>query len=169
MKIAITGHRPNKLGGDYSIFFKDYGALKMWIYRELEATLVGCGLKVGNVESLISGMAIGVDMIFATLALRLEIPLIAAVPFKGQESRWNKETQQFYHIILNHPFTTTHILSEGDFAVWKMHRRNEWMVDNCDLLIAVWDGSEGGTGSCVKYAEKKRKKIIYINPKDFDS
>ena len=35
-----------------------------------------------------------------------------------------------------------------------MPTRNEYMVDLADKIIAVWDGSNGGTANCVKYAEK---------------
>lgn len=49
-----------------------------------------------------------------------------------------------------------------------MQKRNEWMVDNCDILIAVWDKSPGGTKNCVDYAESKKKQIIYINPKNYE-
>ena len=46
------------------------------------------------------------------------------------------------------------------------------MVDLADRVIAVWDGSKGGTtffdllcfANCVKYAEKIGKKIIRIEP-----
>lgn len=47
----------------------------------------------------------------------------------------------------------------------KMQKRNEYMVDNSDIVIAVWDGTKGGTYNCVKYAQKLEKKIIQINPK----
>ncbi len=45
-----------------------------------------------------------------------------------------------------------------------MDKRNKWMVDNCDLLIAVWNGTSGGTANCVNYAKSINKQIIIINP-----
>ncbi|WP_188052008.1 hypothetical protein [Azospirillum sp. Sh1] len=33
-----------------------------------------------------------------------------------------------------------------------MNTRNEWMVDHSDRLLALWDGSQGGTANCVRYA-----------------
>ena len=45
-----------------------------------------------------------------------------------------------------------------------MQKRNEYMVDLADRVIAVWDGSKGGTANCVKYAEKVGKEIIRIEP-----
>ena len=47
-----------------------------------------------------------------------------------------------------------------------MQERNEWMVNNCDVLIAVWDGTSGGTANCVKYAESLQLDIRRINPKE---
>jgi len=49
-----------------------------------------------------------------------------------------------------------------------MQKRNEWMVDHSDYVIAVWDGSKGGTGNCVKYAIKQEKEILQLNPKTLE-
>lgn len=42
------------------------------------------------------------------------------------------------------------------------------VVDNCDVLIALWDGKlsrgRGGTAEIVEYAEKRGRPIIKINP-----
>lgn len=38
------------------------------------------------------------------------------------------------------------------------------MVDKSDIVIAIWDGSNSGTGNCVNYAKSKNKKIIKIDP-----
>jgi len=43
--------------------------------------------------------------------------------------------------------------------------RSEWMVQNCDLLVAYWDGSDGGTGNCVKYAKSVGRDVAIVNPK----
>ena len=36
------------------------------------------------------------------------------------------------------------------------------MVDNCTHVLAMWDGSEGGTANCVKYAQAVNKPIINL-------
>lgn len=60
------------------------------------------------------------------------------------------------------------IVSYGNYAAWKMQKRNEHMIDrlsnNNDFLIAVWDGSSGGTANCIKYAKNMNKNIIHIDP-----
>ena len=45
----------------------------------------------------------------------------------------------------------------GKFAPLK---RNEEMVDLCDMALIVWDGHSNGTKYTLNYAEKKGKKVI---------
>jgi uncharacterized phage-like protein YoqJ len=45
-----------------------------------------------------------------------------------------------------------------------MQARNEWMVDNSNAMIAVWDGSPGGTANTVKYAQAKERPVLVIDP-----
>jgi uncharacterized phage-like protein YoqJ len=44
------------------------------------------------------------------------------------------------------------LVSPGGYAAHKMHVRNKWMVNKCNKVLALWDGSKGGTGNCVSYA-----------------
>lgn len=55
-------------------------------------------------------------------------------------------------------------VSEERYTHWCMNKRNEWMVDNSDLVIAVWDGTKGGTANCVRYAVKQGKEITKLEP-----
>ena len=78
---------------------------------------------------------------------------------------WSEEAKKLYHKILDRAWKITYV-SKEPYAAWLMQKRNEYMVDNCDLLIAVWDGTSGGTANCVKYAKATNKHIIFINPKN---
>ena len=49
-----------------------------------------------------------------------------------------------------------------------MDKRNRYMVDQADVLIAVWDGSPSGTGKTVRYAHQQGKPVIIINPVSLD-
>ena len=46
-----------------------------------------------------------------------------------------------------------------------MHKRNRYMVDQADFIIAVWDGRPRGTGRTVQYAQRQGKPVTIINPK----
>lgn len=91
----------------------------------------------------------------------LGIPITAAVPFAGQESQWPAASQKLYRDLLAKA-ARVEVVSSGGYAASKMQRRNEWMVDHCDRLLAVWDGTPGGTANCIGYALAKRKPITYI-------
>ena len=50
-----------------------------------------------------------------------------------------------------------------------MLKRNDYLVDNANILLAVYDGSKtGGTAYTVKRATAKDIDIIVINPLDFE-
>lgn len=153
MIVAFTGHRPNKLGG-YNLPNPIY----IKVCQQIDATL-----RELKPEKIISGMALGIDQWAANIACKLNIPFIAAIPFANQDRVWIEESKRAYHALLNKAVEQV-IVCEGGYSAYKMQIRNEWMVDRCDKLIAVWDGTEGGTGNCVKYAQSKNKDIIYINP-----
>jgi uncharacterized phage-like protein YoqJ len=152
--VAVTGHRPNKLWGyDYS--HPAWLSLK----EVLKKKLTECGATVA-----ISGMALGVDTVFALAALELQIPVVAAIPCRDQERLWPEQSKRLYREILANPLVKTHLVTDAPYSAELMQKRNEWMVDHCDLLVAVWDGSPGGTANCVAYAKKIGRKIDHIQP-----
>lgn len=153
MVIAGTGHRPDKLGG-----YTNQVHLNLVEVAET-------ALKQISVTSVISGMAMGWDMALAQAAINLGIPLIAAVPFKGQEQAWFEKTQKYYKYLLSKASEVV-IVSEGDYSNAKMQIRNEWMVDNCDLIFSMYNGdTSGGTYNCIEYAKKKEKTNINLYTK----
>lgn len=152
--VAFTGHRPSKLKCGYNTSGKEYDIIKQNIKRELN---------ILKPEYCISGMALGIDSIAAEACIELDIPFIAAIPFEGQEKVWPKASQDRYHELLSKA-ESKHVVCEGGYVAWKLQKRNEWMVDKCNLLLAYWDGSNGGTANCVRYAESKNKLITIIDP-----
>jgi len=151
--VAFTGHRPNKLGG-YDTPNPTYNWVCWCLEEELEKL---------KPEKAISGMALGVDQWAAKICVKLGIPFIAAVPFKGQESQWPLKSQKTYHNLLAKAAEVV-IVCSGGYDPGKMQKRNAWMVDHCDVLVAVWDGTPGGTANCVRYAESAGRKIVRILP-----
>ena len=45
-----------------------------------------------------------------------------------------------------------------------MKKRNRYMVDQADVLLAVWDGTPSGTGSTVQYAKTQGKAVWILAP-----
>lgn len=150
MIVSVTGHRPDKLGGyaNPEAEMKLYDIAIDWLYAN-------------KPEKVITGMALGWDQIIARAATVCDIPFTAAIPFKGQETMWPVASQKYYNKLLGYASEII-IVSPGAYTSRKMHIRNEWMVDNSDMVLAMWNGSPGGTGSCIKYAQKQSKPIINL-------
>lgn len=155
MKIAITGHRPNKLGNDYD--------LSSDLIKRIKAELQFIIDKYKPAQ-LISGMALGIDTLWAKLAIENNIPLLAALPCQNQDKMWPQKSKLIYKDLLDNSLTTSHLVTDCEYNSKCMQDRNIYMVDNCDLLIAVWDGTSGGTGNCVRYANTVGKQMIILNP-----
>lgn len=165
--VAATGHRPSKLSGGWDAYGKwgePVKAYEVVILGELQKLLE----ERGNLH-LISGLALGWDSIFLRAGLRFQerlgveaITLEGAAPCTHQDSRWSPKDKRRYSYFLEklsrggNRFT---YVSPHDFS-WEhgnqMQARNEYMVDKCDLLIACFDGSPGGTKRAIDYALKKR-------------
>lgn len=157
MRIAFTGHRPNKLDGynDRCGDFEDF---------RVRAALLAELQRLAPTHA-ISGMAQGVDQIAALCCLNLGIPFTAAIPFVGQELVWPKRAQLLYRVILAMTPHKHVVCGPEVDTVAALGLRNEWMVDNADHLLAVWDGSRGGTANCVKYAKIMRVPTTIIHPR----
>ncbi|MFE4029233.1 SLOG family protein [Priestia sp. YIM B13551] len=163
-RIALTGHRPKDIGG-----YDFMSPINLTIAMKLREYLLS-HLKQGKRIIAISGMALGADQIFAKVALKLKnqgfsVALEAAIPFFGQERLWPEESQKVWNEITDQADFTTYTSTEKNYKPYLMQRRNEYLVDTCDELIAVYNGSgKGGTANCVAYAERKGKSIKRINP-----
>jgi uncharacterized phage-like protein YoqJ len=144
---SITGHRPEGIPLNFPIVTELRRA-----YDELGVTHV------------IQGMAAGVDLTSAYAAWLSQIPYTCAKPWSGHEPR--VADRELYRKVIEHAAEVVNVQTYDKYpGAWVYQVRNEWMVDHAQLVIAVWDGSAGGTGNCVKYALKQKKHIYRINPK----
>lgn len=158
MKMCVTGHRPNKLYG-YDLTDDRWIALK----EKFKQILID-----DNCNEAITGMALGVDTMFAYAVLELkesgyDIKLHCAVPCRNFSGKWNKYHKAMYRHILGLA-DTIKLVSDEEYKPYLMQKRNEYMVNYSDKVIAVWDGSKSGTKNCIDYANKVGKDIIFVQP-----
>jgi len=146
MLVGITGHRPEK------IFFRD------WVIDELVDAY-----RVTNASMIYQGMASGVDLWAAREAFYARIPYVCVRPWAGHRPRIDdridyekalKHAHEVFNVSPLHEYTGPHLYT----------KRNEYIVDRVDVMIAVWDGSRSGTGNCVEYANDQGLPIFQINP-----
>lgn len=124
-----------------------------------------------GVTHFISGMAIGVDMYAAEIVLGLKasypgITLESAIPCESQAAKWSEALRDRYFDIASKCDKET--LIQTHYSPDCMDKRNRYMVDHADVLIAVWDGSPSGTGKTVRYAHQQGKSVTVIDPVSLD-
>lgn len=163
MKVAVSGHRPPGIGG-----YETPNPTEQWVRATINKTLASLVERQGAITG-ITGMALGVDLIYAEECHRLGIPFIAALPFKGQENRWPDRSQILYRTMLKAAAEVV-IVDElpeyhSDQFAKKMILRNVWMVDQAEMVIAVWNGTGGGTAHAVETARRKHRKTILLDPR----
>ena len=107
------------------------------------------------------------DMFAAEAVLELKekypwIILEMVSPFDAQAGRWNDE----YRMRHDRLFASADIVTATGHEYTKscMFRRNRYMVDNADLLLASYDGQPGGTAMTCEYAREIGLPIRLIMP-----
>lgn len=169
---GVTGNRPQKLP---FIKFGDFDDINFMEYIESLYYQVGEKIKQGN-NYFISGGALGVDQDFAEAVLdyregRLgeprDIELEIAVPCDNQTRGWSEKDKQRYAEILKN---ANHVVQTGkQYTFDCMQKRNEYIVDKADCMLAFWNGEEkGGTWNTIQYAKKKNKPIEITLLKDLE-
>ena len=148
MNCAFTGHRN----------FDYYNEIRS-LERAIESAII-----YDDVDTFYNGMARGFDLAAAQTVIQLKrrykIKLIACVPFYGQKETLNAFDRKIYEEVLEH--CNEIIVLSQDYYPGCMYKRNRYMVNNCDMVIAYYRGKRGGTQYTVKYAEEQGKKIVYI-------
>lgn len=153
LRIAATGHRPPRLGLDYTP--KSNLLLKQFACLCLEAVT-----EKYVIEQVIVGGAQGWDTAVAEAALEFNVPFVLAVPFEGQESKWPAAAQKRYNLLRQKAMETL-IVCPGGYAAWKFITRDHAMVDRAKQgthgqLLALYDGvAKGGTYETVEYANSR--------------
>lgn len=161
MVIGVTGHRPSRMPHSYGYDYNN----KQWM--ELKNKFKKLLVEFSCTEA-VTGMALGVDTVFALAVLELkeegvDIKLHCAVPCLNHPNKWPEESKKTYAYILAKS-DVIKIVTEEEYKPHLMQVRNEYIVDLSDIMIAVWDGSKSGTGNCVEYALKQKKKVYRICP-----
>lgn len=159
---AFTGHRPQKLPFGFNEADERCTALKDILRKQIIRLI-----EEEKVTHFISGMALGVDMYAAEIVLDLKktypcITLESAIPCETQANKWNTAMRERYYEIASQCDKET--MLQTKYTPNCMEKRNRYMVDHADYIIAVWDGKPSGTGNTVKYAQKHEKEIILIDP-----
>lgn len=161
--VCFTGHRPNKLGG-YDMRNPTMLKLKDKLLEVIEELIIK-----EEKSRFITGGALGTDQAacWCVHILKKKYPHIKniiATPFKEQDKVWSADQKKWYKRMLDVADEIINVEElgkykvsgdkPGEFSPAKMQKRNEYMIDHSEAIVAVYDGSKSGTRNCLNYAKK---------------
>ena len=158
--VGFTGHRgladPDRIAG----------AIEQVLQR-LE--------RAGAPLAAVSSVARGSDTLFVKAAQGRQLPWLLMLPFPQEEFRKDFSPAEWAVAeTLMRQAVSTHIEPPAEGNRPAGAARNDAFlecgirtVDNCEVLVAVWDGlparGSGGTGDIVGYARSQKKPLVWIH------
>ena len=146
MRLSVTGHRPDRLGGYTSDVTNRLRHLALLSVARLEPSQV------------VVGMAQGWDQACAWAALDLGVPFVAVLPGfiqpDAQVALWPPAARAEYARLLA-------LADEIEQRPWpgarrEYHDRDMRLVERGDEVLALWDGDpRSGTGMTIRMAGGK--------------
>lgn len=156
--VCFTGHRPNHIPFSLSNSIEGEN-----LKNKLTETIIQ--LIENGYTNFICGMAIGIDLLCADIVLNLknnyDIKLNCYLPCHNQDRLWNKKDKMHYSNILKQADNVIYAV-DSDYCTGCTQLRNKMMVNDSDIIIAVYYGINGGTKHTIDYANSLDKQIIYI-------
>ncbi|TSD66414.1 hypothetical protein FFF34_003145 [Inquilinus sp. KBS0705] len=151
MIVGITGHQNLS---QYNV---------VWIKLEMLKLLDALPVTLG-----ISNLAAGSDQLFANIIVEKKISLKAIIPCSGYEGTFTNDTDFSNFKYLFNRASEKLVLDFSEPSEMAFFAAGKAVVENCNLLIAIWDGHKakglGGTGDVVAYALKRHLSLIHFNP-----
>lgn len=149
--IAGIGHKPDELEGYSDQTLARLAALARATLVQLQATEVITGLDPGWQQAV------------ALAALELSLPVIAAIPYDGQDKLWDEPDRERWEVILFQAERIVHVHRLPEYYAEehraKIRLRDEWMVENSDLVVALVDEDESGI---IAYAKQQNKDVFNV-------
>ena len=148
---AFTGHRELSVGFSMRL-----------LKREIERLI-----KEG-VDTFYNGLAVGFDMVACEVVLSLKkkynnIRLIACVPCLEQDKYYSQAEKKIYNKVLKKADEVIYV-SKTLYYNGCMHKRNAYMCEKADILMAHLYKERGGTAYTVKFFKNKypNKNVLFI-------
>ena len=151
MSLTLTtiGPRPSSLGGYGPIINEKLLQLALDELEELKPMRV------------ISGGALGWDTALIEAAIRLDIPFELYIPGYDYESKWPSSSQLRFRELMNKANNVRYIGNKYQSTL--LYMRNKLLIDDCDMVLALYNGLKSGdTYTCIQYAKKKGKTILNL-------
>lgn len=160
MKIALTGHREERLGLPRDVSDIQWETIENWIASQIinhyyfhDECLVYCGMAEG------SDMALGY-VVSLLKDFGYNIKLICVCPC----ARYGHKAPN-YEYVIDHADEIINL--HETYVKGCDDERDDYMAKNCDLMLAIFDGGKNsGVWKTIKRARNYDKEILIFNPND---
>lgn len=163
LRVGATGHRALE------------ETVERWVTRELDALFSYLARLPSHdqVPRAVSSLAVGADQLFAKAALSHGVSLDVVLPFARfvEDFPEGPERDAYEHLLSAAESTTClpwNGRSNGAYLAGGL-----WVVDHCDILIAIWNGEKaagiGGAGDVVVYCRDAGKPCIHMHTTTFET
>lgn len=150
MRVGVSGHQDRE-GLDWA-----------WTRSQISEVISVRGPFLEGITAL----ARGSDQVFAEVCLDHGIPITAIIPLPNYDRCFEGAARANYHR-LRDMASIIELRDEPD-PQQAFLNAGLFVVDHCDLLIAVWDGQpatgSGGTADIVAYARAKGRAFVHLDP-----
>lgn len=162
--VCFSGHRPEKFPDKGDENSPITGVIKSILYKEIKDCIND------GYNCFITGLARGVDNWAADIIIELKIKgkdlkFVCVRPYEEYGNDWKGFDK----------WNLSHILEKADDIVTLskeytkdcLKKRNIYMVDHSQKLIAIISNYRSGTGQTIRYAQKKGIEVKEININNF--
>jgi ribA/ribD-fused uncharacterized protein len=139
VRVACTGHRPHLIpAGSHQ-----------WVDDELHR-IAGKLVTAHGTEVAISGAAAGADLTWAEAADQAGAQVWLYQPYPGHDARWEQSWRD--RLTAARALAARTDTLGPSFSVEVLHARSDWMLRDCDALVAVIDPRRrsGGTVTALR-------------------
>lgn len=162
MRVSFTGHRPDKIADWRKAPERAERAIRESVAAQV-VELAGQGA-----EEFLSGMAPGLDLWAADEVLRLRAEgvlgahtrLTLLVPYPGFERTFETADKSLFVSIVERADEVVFVCPKYQHGCYQL--RNAALVERCDVMVAYYEGAEGGTRQTIKMALKSGKSVINL-------
>lgn len=163
MRVSFTGHRPDKI----SEWRKAPERVERTIRENVAAQVVE--LAGQGAEEFLSGMAPGLDLWAADEVLRLRAEgvlgdhtrLTLLVPYPGFEHTFEPADRALFGAIVERADDVVFVCPKYQHGCYQL--RNAALVERCDVVVAYYEGAEGGTRQTIKMALKSGRRVVNLH------
>ena len=170
--LGVTGHR-NLSGVDKTALRASVAAIVDFVVAETTSASTAATAIYGQTRPLfriVSSLAEGADRILTEEALAKGFELFAPLPFGVDDYATdfvNPDSRRTYLELLRRAVSVLELDGERRRSGEAYRAAGRLMLDQADLVVAVWDGEEaagiGGTGGVVEEAAERGVPVVVID------